>query len=89
MSDPIRDIFTNPQAYVFQIAKAILTGDGDTQTTLFLQIQEGDQWRGVMLVALAEFTQELREHRGDEAALAWLDARLRVGLDEDEGLPET
>ncbi len=36
-----------------------------------------------MLVALDEFAHELREHRGDDGALAWLDARLRVGLDED------
>jgi hypothetical protein len=80
-ADELRALFTNPMGYVFQLAKAILTDDIETQTALFHQIEVGDQGHGVMLVAIAEFTNELREHRGDDA-LAWLDIRLRVLLDQ-------
>ena len=49
-------------------------------------IERGGLWELVTVIAVAELAQELTEHRGD-GARAWLDERLRHGLDPVGGNP--
>lgn len=79
-ADSWRFTLTSPQAYVFQIARAHIDGDGDTMTELFEMLDRADQWRLVALIAIAEFAEGLKELHGD-AATAWLWTRLQHGLD--------
>ena len=62
------------------MVRAQLDEDQDTINEAFAMIERGGLWELVTVIAVAELAQELTEHRGD-GARAWLDERLRHGLD--------
>ena len=81
-ADDLRFELSSPQAFVFSLVRAQLIGDADTVDELFEAIERGQLWETVAVIAVAELFQEVTEHRGD-AAIAWIDERLRTGLDPD------
>ena len=66
-ADEFRFALASPQAYVFQLVKAQLDGDTDTIETLFAQTTMSELLKVVTVIAVAELSQELIEHRGDRA----------------------
>ena len=83
-ADDLRFELSSPQAFVFELTRAMLAGDTATIETLCAQITQGERWELVALIAVAELGHELTEHRGDDAD-AWLAERLRHGLDPEPG----
>jgi hypothetical protein len=53
-TDDLRFTLTSPQAYVLSAVKAKLTGDQHAMSEIFDLIEQGDTWRLVAVVALAE-----------------------------------
>jgi hypothetical protein len=78
--DDLRFALSSPQAAVFGLVRAKLTGDAAALDELFEIIERGQLWQSVAVIAVAELFQEVAEHRG-ELALDWIDARIQHGLD--------